>query len=56
MLADTRHKRQLYTVGFNYFPIPQIALKAEYSMRVFDKPYNQENTFSLGVTFSGIFK
>nr|WP_321487163.1 hypothetical protein [uncultured Draconibacterium sp.] len=56
MLADTRYKRQLYTVGLNYFPIPQIALKAEYSMRVFDKPYNQENTFSLGVTFSGIFK
>ena len=55
MLADARYKRSLYTVGINYFPIPQIALKAEYSMRTFDKPYNQENTLSLGVTFSGMF-
>ncbi|MDX8341368.1 hypothetical protein SLH46_19370 [Draconibacterium sp. IB214405] len=55
MLADARYKRQLYTLGLNYYPIPQIALKAEYSMRVFDKPYNQENTLSLGVTFSGMF-
>ncbi len=55
MLADARYKRNIYAAGFNYFPMPQIAIKAEYSMRNFDKPYNQENTFSLGIVFSGMF-
>ena len=55
MLADARYKRSVYTAGVNYYPIPQVAVKAEYGMRKFDKPYNQENTISLGIVFSGIF-
>ncbi|QGY42129.1 hypothetical protein GM418_00205 [Maribellus comscasis] len=55
MLADKRYKRNLYTAGINYYPLPEIGIKAEYNMRVFETPYNQENTFSLGVIFSGMF-
>ncbi len=55
MLADARYKRNLYTAGFNYFPIPEVAIKAEYNIRTFNEPYNQENTFSLGIVFSGMF-
>lgn len=55
ILDDAKYKRQVYTIGLNYFPMSEIVLKAEYGMRVFDDPYNQENTFSMGVMFSGFF-
>lgn len=55
MLADARYKRNLYTAGLNYFPVPQVAVKAEYNMRAFDEPYTRENTFSVGIVFSGMF-
>ena len=55
MLADSRYKRNLYTAGLNYYPLPQVAIKAEYNTRIFGEPYNPENTFSLGIVFSGMF-
>lgn len=55
MLADSRYRRNLYTAGLNYYPLPQIAIKAEYNIRTLDVPYNQENTLSLGIVFSGMF-
>lgn len=48
-------KRNKVSFGVNYFPIKNIVIKAEYSSRMFSSQYNTENTFSLGVAYSGIF-
>ncbi len=42
--------------GFNWFPIPQIAVKAEYSHRFLKAPYNPEPSISLGVIYMAFFK
>ena len=42
--------------GINYFPIPEIAIKAEYSHRFLPAPYNPEPSVSLGIVWSGFFK
>lgn len=41
--------------GVNYYPIPQIAVKAEYSKRFFKSQYNNEPSVSLGVSYQGFF-
>lgn len=42
--------------GFNWFPIPEIAVKAEYSHRFLKTPYNNEPSISLGVAYMAFFK
>lgn len=42
-------------VGLNYFPIPEIAVKAEYSHRFLKSPYNNEPSVSLGIAYQGFF-
>ncbi len=57
MLDLTYYERNKTTFGINYFPIPEIVIKAEYSSRKFPGGnYNTENTFSLGIAYSGFFK
>lgn len=41
--------------GVNYYPIPKIAVKAEYSKRFFKSQYNNEPSVSLGVAYQGFF-
>lgn len=41
--------------GINYFPIKQIAIKAEYSHRFLDKKYNNEPSINIGVAYEGWF-
>lgn len=48
-------KRQVVTAGVNWYPIPQIIVKGEYKNRIFDSPYNNEPSVSLGVAFAGWF-
>ncbi len=49
-------ERMCIAFGLNYSPIKQIVIKAEYQMRnLVDSQYNDENTFSIGVTWAGIF-
>ena len=43
-------------VGLNWYPIPQIAVKCEYSHRFLDKRYNMEPSLSLGVAYMAYFK
>ena len=43
-------------VGLNYFPIPQIAVKAEYSHRFLKAGYNPEPSVSLGICYMAFFK
>ena len=41
--------------GINYHPIPQVAVKAEYSKRFFKSQYNDEPSVSLGIAYEGFF-
>lgn len=56
MLADARFKRDVVTVGVNYFVNSDIALKADYSHRRIDSGnYNSENTMGLALVYTGWF-
>ncbi|MCR4824058.1 MAG: hypothetical protein K5849_01745 [Bacteroidales bacterium] len=47
--------KQRIAVGFNWLPIPQIAVKAEYSHRFLKSQYNNEPSVSLGIAYMGFF-
>lgn len=47
--------RQRIAAGVNYFPIKDIVIKAEYSLGLLEKPYNNEPSVSIGVAYSGFF-
>ncbi|MDR1724180.1 MAG: hypothetical protein LBR84_09635 [Tannerella sp.] len=48
-------KRRM-AVGVNYYPINEIAIKAEYSKRFYTSKYNDEPSISLGVVWAGFFR
>lgn len=51
-----RYKRDLITFGLNYFVLPNMVIKADYAMRRIDYGnYNNENTFGIGVAYTGWF-
>jgi hypothetical protein len=55
-IADkTWCERTILSAGVNYFPMKGLVVKAEYMMRQFNAPYNNEPTISLGVAYSGFF-
>jgi len=43
-------------MGINWYPIPEIAVKAEYSHRFLSSEYNNEPSISLGIAYQGFFK
>ena len=47
--------RTRYVGGLNYFPVPQIAIKAEYSYRKLKSQYNDEPSLNIGVAYMGFF-
>ena len=55
ILKNSRFERYIVSGGINYYPIPQVVIKAEFSSRLFNSPYNRENTISLGVMYAGMF-
>lgn len=54
-LDDKWCGRQRWAVGVNYYPIPQIVVKSEYSVGILRKPYNNEPSLSIGIAYSGWF-
>ena len=42
-------------VGLNYYPVPEIAIKAEFSNRFLKSQYNNEPAINIGVTYEGFF-
>ena len=48
-------ERHRIAAGINYYPIPQIAVKAEYSHRFLKSQYNDEPSVSIGVAYQGFF-
>ena len=49
----TEVKRMAF--GVNYYPVPEIAIKAEYSNRLLKSQYNNEPSISIGVAYEGFF-
>lgn len=47
--------RSRIAAGLNYFPVKQIILKAEYSIGLMRKGYNNEPAISLGIAYAGFF-
>ena len=47
--------RQRVAFGVNYFPIPQVVIKANYSNRMFKSGYNNEPSINIGVAYEGFF-
>ena len=50
------NKRNVFTFGLNYSMLPNMLLKADYSIRRIDGGnYNDENTFGLALVYTGYF-
>lgn len=49
-------ERQVVSGGVNYYPLPEIAIKAEGGVRLLASQYNNEPYFALGITWAGFFK
>lgn len=47
--------RQKIVGGINYFPIKQIVIKAEYATGILKSQYNNENSVSIGIAYTGFF-
>ena len=47
--------RHRIAAGLNWYPIPQIAVKCEYSHRFLQSQYRNEPSISMGVAFMGFF-
>ncbi len=48
-------KRQNVTVGINYHPLPQIAIKGEYTKRLLKSQFNDEPAINVGIAYEGFF-
>ncbi len=48
-------ERKIVAAGINYFPIPQICVKAEYNNRILKSGYNNEPAINIGVAYQGFF-
>jgi hypothetical protein len=58
MERDTKEEwcgRQRVAVGLNYFPMPQIVVKGEYSIGILKSRYNNEPSVSIGIAYTGWF-
>ena len=59
--SDTKSTSYGYTavkrmaVGLNYFPVPEVAIKAEFSNRFLKGIYNNEPSVNIGVVYEGFF-
>jgi hypothetical protein len=56
ILADKRFQTSMWTVGLNYYALPNLVVKADYSRRIIGGgKYNDENMLSAGVAYIGWF-
>ncbi len=49
-------ERQVLSAGINYYPLPEIAVKAEAGVRLLAKQYNNEPYVAVGITWAGFFE
>ena len=48
-------QKNIVAAGVNYYPIPQVAVKAEYNHRFLKSQYNDEPALNIGVAYEGFF-
>ena len=48
-------EKKIISAGLNYFPMKELVVKAEYSMRKLKSPYNNEPSVSIGIGYAGLF-
>ena len=48
-------EKKRIAVGINYYPIPQIAIKGEFSKRFLKSQYNNEPSINIGIAYEGFF-
>lgn len=48
-------EKQVISAGLNYFPMKELVVKAEYSMRKLKAPYSNEPSVSIGIGYAGLF-
>ncbi len=48
-------ERKIVAAGINYFPLPQICVKAEYNNRILKSDYNNEPAVNIGIAYQGFF-
>lgn len=53
--TKTWTNKRVWAFGVNYYPVPQIAIKAEYNLRDLQSPYNDEPALNIGVAYEGFF-
>lgn len=53
--TKTWTNKRVWAFGVNYYPIPQIAVKAEYNLRDLQSPYNDEPALNIGIAYEGFF-
>ena len=54
--ADLREKVSMWTAGINWYALPNLVVKADYTTRrIGDGRYNSENEFAIGVAYVGWF-
>jgi len=49
-------ERKVLSAGVNYYPLPEIAIKAEGGVRMLQQQYNNEPWVAVGITWCGFFK
>ena len=54
-VTNTYTNKNIVAAGVNYYPVPQIAVKAEYNHRFLKSRYNDEPTLNIGVAYEGFF-
>lgn len=47
--------KKIVAAGLNYYPVPQVAVKAEYNHRFLKSRYNDEPAINIGVAYEGFF-
>lgn len=54
--ANQYTEKSILAAGINYYPVPQIAVKAEYNYRNYtNSRYNDEPALNLGIAYEGFF-
>lgn len=55
--SDAIHytEKNIFSAGVNYHPVPQVAIKAEYSYRKLQSRFNDEPALNIGVVYEGFF-
>ncbi len=48
-------KKNRIALGLNYFPVREVVIKGEYSLRKLDAPYNNEPSINVGIAYTGWF-